>query len=48
LLRFIVINDLGKKLEACRGDKPRTLHRARRLPSANTSSAENVSSSPRS
>ena len=47
-LRFIVINNLGKKFKACGGDKPRVLQRARRLASAKTSSAENVASSPRS
>jgi hypothetical protein len=43
-----VVSDLCEKLQACRGNEPRTLHRARRLASANTSSAEIVCSSPRS
>ena len=39
-LRLVVENDLGKKLLACLCDKTCPFHRARRLASANTSSAE--------
>jgi hypothetical protein len=45
---FTVIDNLGEKLEACGGDEPRANHRASRLASANTVSAENVGNSPRS
>src|SRR6185295_16395266 len=47
-LGFIVENDFGKKLEACRGDEPRAAQRASRLASANTLSAEIVGWSLRS
>jgi hypothetical protein len=43
-----VIDHLGKILEARRGNEPRPTHRASRLASANTLSASNVGSSPRS
>jgi len=41
-----VIRNLRKMLQASRGQEPRLLHLARRLASANTSSAENVCASP--